>query len=60
MWLGGHFLTPEIDFEQFSDPTTLKLLNKEFRKDYIEKNWLHIKKFVQGCQSELESIPNIK
>lgn len=60
MWLGGDVLKPEIDFEKFSDPTTLKLLNDEFRKKYLKDNWVRIRKFVEECQTELQNIPTIK
>ncbi|WP_462264564.1 PDDEXK-like family protein [Mucilaginibacter sp.] len=45
-WLGGNFCEPRINFEQFSNETTLKLLNTNERNNYITKLWTQIKEYV--------------
>ena len=52
-WLGGKWLTPKIDFENFSNKETLKLVKPDFRKEYIQENWKIIKGFIENCKNTL-------
>lgn len=45
-WLGGNYLTDDVDFEQFDNQSTLSLINKEYREKYIATNWELIKSFI--------------
>lgn len=55
-WLGGNYFEPPINFENFSNEETLKLINKEFRETYILKNWQDIKVFIEKCLAEIHKL----
>ena len=46
-WLGGNWLYPRINFEAFSGEDTLRLINKEYRQQYLRSNWKGIKEFIR-------------
>ena len=46
-WLGGNWLHPRINFEAFSSEDTLRLINKEYRQQYLRSNWKGIKEFIR-------------
>lgn len=45
-WIGGNYCKPEINFNEFSQPDTLKLLNDNYRAQYINALWRQMKEFV--------------
>jgi len=53
IWIGFKQLEPKINFESFSDETTLRLVNKDFREKYINDRWAEIKPFIEACQKAL-------
>ncbi|MEO1055002.1 MAG: hypothetical protein AAFX87_30490, partial [Bacteroidota bacterium] len=55
LWLGWKYLEPHINFELFSEEHTLRLINEQHRKQYIEANWKEILDFIQVCQNGLKS-----
>lgn len=55
-WLGGNWLSPRINFEAFSEDATLMLLNKDYRRKFLEKNWQEIKEFI----NKFEKIKKIR
>jgi hypothetical protein len=58
-WIGGNYCNPEINFNLFSDPVTLKLLNDEYRAYYISNLWQQIKVFLEKALNEIECL-NLK
>ncbi|WP_298325541.1 PD-(D/E)XK nuclease family protein [uncultured Dokdonia sp.] len=57
-WLGVKYLEPKINFELFNQETTLKLVNKEYRTKYLEKNWKIIEDFIKLCEVEIKTATN--
>ncbi len=55
-WIGGNYFHPEINFNSFSNHTTLKLLNDDFRNNYINKLWPTIKEFVAKAKTIIANI----
>jgi len=53
IWIGFKQLEPKINFESFSDETTLRLTNKDFRENYINDRWKEIKPFIEACKKAL-------
>lgn len=49
-WIGGDYLEPKINFEIFGNDETLKLLNKDFRANYLRENWANMKEFIAKCK----------
>lgn len=63
-WLGLNYLEPKIGFESLSDiysksfdksrlnldEATLKLINKEYRANYLKENWEKIKEFIEQAK----------
>ncbi|MDT3403758.1 PD-(D/E)XK nuclease family protein [Mucilaginibacter terrae] len=61
-WIAGHYCEPKINFESFSNDSTLKLLNDDFRAKYLNDLWLLIKQFVimvQQVLGDYNTQPNI-
>lgn len=50
-WIGGNYCKPEINFNEFSNPNTLRLLNKEFRNNYVDHLWQQIQDFILKISS---------
>ena len=46
LWLGGNWLWPKINFETFAEEATLRLINKDYRQQYLRENWGKIKEFI--------------
>jgi hypothetical protein len=53
-WIGGNFCKPEINFSKFSEPATLKLLNDDYRANYINQLWQQIKSFIGQVKTVIE------
>lgn len=53
-WFGGRMFEPHINFESFSDETTLHLANEPFRKKYIQNQWKEIKVFIEEVKKILK------
>lgn len=51
-WLDIKNLSPEINFESFSNETTLNLIHEDERKKYIEENWKEIKKYIENVRDK--------
>lgn len=59
-WLGWKYFTPYINFEKFSDSTTLKLINKQHRIELLLKYWKEIQDFVIICVKEVDKRSPLK
>lgn len=46
-WIGGNYCIPDINFANFSNLDTLKLLNDDFRSTYIAGLWQQITEFTK-------------
>jgi len=53
VWKGLKSLEPKVNFLLFSDETTLRLVNKDFREKYINDRWAEIKPFIEACQKAI-------
>ncbi|MBC5772792.1 PD-(D/E)XK nuclease family protein [Pontibacter sp. KCTC 32443] len=58
-WLGKKVFSDPINFKQFNNPNTLKLIKPEFRHGYVGKLWLEIKEYIAACEVEafIETTP---
>ena len=54
-WLGWKYVKPEINFEAFSDDHTLKLIDKDYRKQTVDAIWAKVQQFVEAAKKGLES-----
>jgi len=52
-WIGGNYCSPKINFNSFSDDVTLKLLNDDYRQNYINQLWPLIKEFVANSMEAI-------
>jgi len=57
VWLGGNYLNPSINFTSFSNEETLNLIKKDYRNQYLKKNWSEIKKFIEKVK-KMKAAPN--
>jgi hypothetical protein len=57
-WIGGNYCEPKINFNSFSNETTLQLLNDNFRAQYIASLWPLIKSFILQVQPLLSDGAN--
>lgn len=57
LWLGINHLKPRINFELFASKETLNLIKKENRDQYLNKNWLEIKEFIEKVKL-IKAAPN--
>jgi hypothetical protein len=55
-WIGGKYCYPEINFNSFSNEATLRLINPDFRENYINKLWLSIKEFAEQCNNIIDQL----
>lgn len=46
-WLGGNYCEPKINFTNFSNDATLKLVNENYRRSYVTSLWHDIKKYIE-------------
>ena len=53
-WMGCKLLEPEINFESFSDETTLRLINKDFREKFIDNQWKEIKPLIEEFKKAIK------
>lgn len=56
-WLGGNYLEPKVNFEQFANETTLKLLNPDYRTQFLHGSWGKIKEFIEICKNIIDVFP---
>lgn len=52
-WIGGNYCYPHINFNSFSNDTTLRLLNDDFRPNYIHGLWPTIKAFIAKAKDAI-------
>jgi len=52
-WAGVKYFDPKINFESFSNKTTLALCNPEKREQKVSEMWNEMKSFISDCKSIL-------
>lgn len=55
-WIGGRYCYPEINFTSFTNETTLRLINPDFRENYINKLWLSIREYTEQCKNIISQL----
>jgi hypothetical protein len=53
-WAGGRDLKPEINFENFSNDSTLLLCNEKSRMESIKNYWVELTRFIEECKKAIK------
>ncbi|MBC5772793.1 PD-(D/E)XK nuclease family protein [Pontibacter sp. KCTC 32443] len=56
-WIAGNWFSEHINLEYFGEENTIKLVNPEYRRDYINKLWNEIKDYIKICELESFELP---
>lgn len=57
VWLGGNYLSPNINFGAFTGEETLNLIKDDYREQYLKRNWKEIKSFIEKVK-KMKAAPN--
>ncbi|MBX0332943.1 hypothetical protein K3G39_06810 [Pontibacter sp. HSC-14F20] len=52
-WIGKKYFSNPINFTLFRNETTLRLIQPDFRQNYVEALWDEIKAYLKACESEI-------